>query len=89
MTQDTDSDALKQSLIKAELVPGPAEDLLRAFKPTVNLEVSYADKPVELGTLLPASECKIAPAISFAPEVCSRFSIPRFIWSRITRLPAS
>ncbi|OIW35686.1 PEBP-like protein [Coniochaeta ligniaria NRRL 30616] len=68
MPQDTDNDALKQSLIRAGLVPGPAEDLLRDFKPTVNLEVSYAGKPVELGTLFSASACEVAPAISFAPE---------------------
>lgn len=72
MTQDTDNDALKQSLIRAGLVPGPAEDLLRDFEPTINLEVSYAGKPVELGTLFRASECEVAPAISFAPEVCNR-----------------
>ncbi|KAH8910372.1 PEBP-like protein [Coniochaeta sp. PMI_546] len=68
MSQGTDNDAVKQSLKNADLIPGPAEGLLGNLKPTVNLEVSYAGNVVELGTRLPASECKVAPAISFAAE---------------------
>lgn len=78
MSQGTDNDAVKQSLKKADLIPGPAEGLLGNLKPTVNLEVSYAGNVVELGTRLPASECKVAPAISFAAEVCRL--LLRSIW---------
>lgn len=71
MDQGSESDAVKRSLAEGGLVPGPAEDMqvLRNFKSTVNLEVSYVGTPVELGTLFPASECRVAPAIAFAPEV--------------------
>jgi hypothetical protein len=61
---------LKESLAKAGLVPGPAEELVQDFEPTINLEVSFHGKPVDLGTPFRASECKVAPAIAFKPEVC-------------------
>lgn len=67
-------DALRKSLAEAGLVPGPVEALVGDLKPTVDLEVSYAGKPVELGTQFTASECKVAPAIAFSPEVCQ--SVP-------------
>jgi hypothetical protein len=69
MTGETTVQEVVESLAKAGLVPGPAEDLIHGFEPKVNLEVSFAGKPVELGTALGASECKVAPAIAFEPEV--------------------
>lgn len=69
MAQGSENDAVKRSLTEGGLVPGPAENVLRDFESTVNLEVSFVGTPVELGTLFPASECKVAPAIAFAPEV--------------------
>ncbi|KAB5530279.1 phosphatidylethanolamine-binding protein [Coniochaeta sp. 2T2.1] len=68
MTKDINADTLKDSLAKAGLVPGPAEQLLGDFKPTVNLEISYAGQPVEQGTDFTATEANVAPAIAFAPE---------------------
>ena len=70
MPEASKTDTVRESLAKAELVPGPAEDLVGNFKPTVHIEVSYAGKPVDLGTSFTASECKVAPAIGFSPEVC-------------------
>jgi len=70
--QVANAERIQESLAEAGLIlPGPAEEPLEDFKPTVNLEVSYTDEPFELGASFPASECKVAPAIAFAPEVHS------------------
>jgi hypothetical protein len=70
MAQSIDAEAIQKSLAEAGLVlPGPAEDLLEGFRPTVDLQVSYAGTPVQLGTSFAASECEVAPAIAFSPEV--------------------
>lgn len=70
MTQNINAEKIQESLAEAGLVlPGPAEKLLEGFQPTVDLQVSYAGNSVELGTSLPANECRVEPAISFAPEV--------------------
>lgn len=72
MPQSIDAENIQESLADAGLVlPGPAEKLLEGSQPTVDIQVSYAGNPVELGTSLPASECAVEPAISFAPEVQS------------------
>ncbi|KAI2616033.1 phosphatidylethanolamine-binding protein [Hypoxylon sp. NC1633] len=67
------AESLTISLSKAHLVPGPAAGLIPAsFAPTTKLCVSFGDgsgvKAVDLGTFFRASECKLAPRISFAPE---------------------
>jgi phosphatidylethanolamine-binding protein len=61
--------ALSESLAKAGLVPGSAAGLIpENFKPTTRLQVSFADKAVELGTFLRAGECKVAPSLYFTAE---------------------
>ena len=70
MSQVANAEKIQEALAEAGLIlPGPAEEPLEDFKPTVNLEVSYTDEPFELGASFPASECKVAPSIAFAPEV--------------------
>lgn len=70
MSLDDHSRALTESLAKANLVPGSAEGLVPAgFKPTTKLAVSFGGaKAVDLGNFFRASECKLAPSISFAAE---------------------
>jgi hypothetical protein len=70
MSQISNAEAIQKSLADAGLtLPGPAGEPVESFEATVNLEVAYAGKPVELGTSFRSSECEVAPAIAFAPEV--------------------
>lgn len=67
MAQD---ETLLGSLEKANLVPGSAASLIpEGFKPTTQLSVAFNGRDVSLGNLFRASECKIAPSITFSPEV--------------------
>ena len=69
MTLEQHSQSLLSSLAKANLVPGPAASLIPdGFTPTVHLDVAFHGRPVELGNLFRASECKTAPGISFTAE---------------------
>jgi phosphatidylethanolamine-binding protein len=62
-------EALKASLTKANLVPGPAAGLIPAdFRPTTKLHVRFSNKAVENGTFFRVGECKEAPKLKFAPE---------------------
>ncbi|KAI1344209.1 phosphatidylethanolamine-binding protein [Xylariaceae sp. FL0016] len=59
--------ALAASLAKANLDPGPASGLVpEDFVPTTSLRITFGAKAVQLGTFFRASECREAPAISFA-----------------------
>ncbi|UNI17121.1 hypothetical protein JDV02_003497 [Purpureocillium takamizusanense] len=60
---------LAASLLGAGLVPGRASGFIPAdFTPGTSLSVAYDGRPVELGNLFRAYECKLAPFISFQPE---------------------
>ncbi|KAK1713478.1 phosphatidylethanolamine-binding protein [Colletotrichum lupini] len=60
---------LTSTLEQAKLVPGSAAVLIpEGFRPTIKLEVSFADKAVDVGNFFRAGECKLAPSISFAAE---------------------
>lgn len=70
MALDSHAEALTASLAEANLVPGPAAELIpEGFKPTTKLDVSFGDKAVELGTFFRAGQCKSAPQIAFQAEV--------------------
>ncbi|ROT40446.1 PEBP-like protein [Sodiomyces alkalinus F11] len=69
MTLSGHAEALAASLAKANLVPGPAAELIpEGFTPTTKLDVSFDDKAVELGNFFRAGECKKAPSIAFPAE---------------------
>ncbi|OAQ77961.1 phosphatidylethanolamine-binding protein [Purpureocillium lilacinum] len=81
MATPSGDDQLATSLLRADLVPGCASGLIPSdFKPSTALAVAYDGKQVELGNLFRAYECKLAPFISFEPEVRSYipFSSPLF-----------
>ncbi|KAK7924410.1 phosphatidylethanolamine-binding protein [Apiospora marii] len=62
------TDALRNSLHSAGLVPGPAASLLPAadWRPATRLRVAFGEKRVELGTFFRAGECKPAkPVVRF------------------------
>lgn len=70
MSLDSHAQALADSLAKAQLVPGVASELIpEGFAPKTKLEISYGNKPTNLGDFFRASECKVAPAIKFQPVV--------------------
>lgn len=72
MSLNAHAAALAESLAKANLVPGPAAGLIAPdFRATTKLDVSFGGKAVELGTFFRAGECKVAPAVSFAPEAAA------------------
>lgn len=88
MSQNTTRELVAESLARAGLVPGAAQDLIPSdFKPTVSLEVSFVDKVVGLGGVFRANECKITPAIAFKPEVSSSnpITLPQDTDARICR----
>ncbi|KAJ4288102.1 hypothetical protein N0V90_012119 [Kalmusia sp. IMI 367209] len=66
MAAQIEPSALLASLSKAALLPSPI--IPETFKPSVQLSVSFNEKPVVIGNLFRASECKSAPVISFTPE---------------------
>ncbi|KAF4157689.1 hypothetical protein CNMCM6936_000916 [Aspergillus lentulus] len=68
MSLESHTQQLTQSLAKANLTPGLLPFLPADFKPTIQLHVSFNDKPVSLGNLFRASECKTAPTVSFSKE---------------------
>jgi hypothetical protein len=62
--------ALASSLEKANLVPGSAASLIpQGFKPTTKLNITYGDRPLDLGNLFRVTEVKTAPSVSFPSEV--------------------
>lgn len=68
----THGESLSESLERGGLVPGPASThgLIREnFKPLTKLEISYEGKAVDVGNFFRASECKVAPSVSFQREV--------------------
>lgn len=88
----THGDVLAESLERGGLVPGPAATdglIAEDFKPQTKLEISYQDKPVDLGTFLRASECKISPSISFQREVSLPHARSRHLPKdeRLSRVP--
>lgn len=61
---------LQTTLKTSALVPGPADVLVpQNFTPTTALNVSFDGRALEYGNLFRARECKLPPAITFAPEV--------------------
>ncbi|RLL98484.1 hypothetical protein CFD26_102640 [Aspergillus turcosus] len=68
MSLESHTQQLLQSLAQANLTPGLLPFLPPDFKPTTQLHVSFNDKPVSLGNLFRASECKTAPTVSFSKE---------------------
>lgn len=61
---------LQTSLEDAALVPGSASPLIpRDFNPTTELHIAYDDREVDFGNLFRARECKMAPTVTFQPEV--------------------
>ncbi|KAJ6445141.1 phosphatidylethanolamine-binding protein [Purpureocillium lavendulum] len=69
-TADDLAQGLAASLRQADLVPGCASGVIPDdFTPGTTLSVAYDGKDVALGNLFRASECKLAPFISFEPEV--------------------
>jgi hypothetical protein len=75
MSLESHTRQLQQSLAQAGLTPGLLPFLPADFKPTTHLHVSFNDKPVSLGNLFRASECKIAPSVSFSKEVGYPYSL--------------
>ena len=72
MSLEQHAQALQGTLHTAKLVPGPAASLIpTGFTPTTRLGVAFNGRPVELGNLFRASECKAPPAISFGAELDS------------------
>ena len=69
MTLDLHYQELVTSLTSVGLAPG-STPLIPDFTPTTELIVKYNQRIVSPGNLFRASECKIAPQISFAGEVC-------------------
>jgi len=67
MALQIDTPALLSSLSTANLLPSPL--IPETFTPSVRLTVSFNDKAVAAGNLFRSSDCKIAPTISFTPEV--------------------
>lgn len=62
--------SLRASLAAANLSPGSASSLIpEGFKPTVQVDVAFNGRKLELGNLFRASECKTAPTVSFTAEV--------------------
>ncbi|EAW17123.1 YbhB/YbcL family Raf kinase inhibitor-like protein [Aspergillus fischeri NRRL 181] len=68
MSLESHTQQLTQSLAQANLTPGLLPFLPPDFKPTTQLHVSFNNKPVSLGNLFRASECKTAPSVSFSKE---------------------
>ncbi|KAF4218287.1 hypothetical protein CNMCM8980_005463 [Aspergillus fumigatiaffinis] len=68
MSLESHTQQLMQSLAQAGLTPGLLPFLPPDFKPTTQLHVSFNNKPVSLGNLFRASECKTAPTVSFSEE---------------------
>lgn len=67
---DSFAQTLARSLAEANLAPGSAEALIpRDFRPTTRLGVSFDGRDVELGNLFRVREVKLAPFVSFEPEV--------------------
>ncbi|RHZ48254.1 hypothetical protein CDV55_101063 [Aspergillus turcosus] len=68
MSLESHTQELLQSLAQANLTPGLLPFLPQDFKPTTQLHISFNNKPVSLGNLFRASECKTAPSVSFSKE---------------------
>ncbi|KAF1968961.1 ERO1-domain-containing protein [Bimuria novae-zelandiae CBS 107.79] len=66
MAANIESSALLASLSKTGLLPSPV--IPETFKPSVELSVSFGEKPVVAGNLLRVSEVKDVPSVSFTPE---------------------
>lgn len=58
------------SLRQAGLFPSSAPLIPEDFTPTTELQVAFGEKSVSLGNLFRVSDCKSAPKITFAAEVC-------------------
>jgi hypothetical protein len=67
MVSQVQPDVLLSSLSQANLLPSPV--IPEAFKPAVDLTVTFNEKPVVSGNLFRVSEVKAAPEVSFTPEV--------------------
>lgn len=75
----THSDRVVETLKQGGLVPGPASKdglIPEDFKSQTKLEVSFNGKVVELGNFFRASDCKVAPSVSFQREVSKSLSQP-------------
>ncbi|KAJ4345483.1 uncharacterized protein N0V89_011615 [Didymosphaeria variabile] len=66
MASQIEPSALLASLSKAALLPSPV--IPSTFKPSVELSVSFNEKPVVSGNLFRVSQVKDAPSVSFTPE---------------------
>ena len=68
MATQIQPEALLTSLSKAGLLPSLA--IPETFKPSVDVSVSFEQKPVVAGNLFRVSEVQNAPEVTFTPEVC-------------------
>jgi len=68
MTLEVYSQHLIASLSKAGLSPGSTPLIPKKFKLRTKLDVKYGERALAFGELFRASECKVAPALSFASE---------------------
>ncbi|KAF2682604.1 PEBP-like protein [Lentithecium fluviatile CBS 122367] len=67
MAFQIETPAVLSSLATANLLPSPL--IPQAFKSSVQLSVAFNDKLVAAGNLLRASDCKVAPTVTFTAEV--------------------
>lgn len=69
MAAQIEPSALLASLSKAALLPSLV--IPDTFKPSVELSVSFDERPVIPGDLFRVNQVKDVPIVSFTPEVCS------------------
>lgn len=69
MSLESHAEALKASLVKANLSPGSAVSIIpESFKPTTKLGVSFAGKDLDLGNWFRKGEVQGKPDITFQAE---------------------
>lgn len=69
MSLDTYSQQLVSTLSKVGLAPGSIPLIPGTFKLSTILGIKFGERAVTYGEIFRVSECKVAPTISFAPEV--------------------
>lgn len=69
MSLQTYSQQLISTLSKVGLAPGSIPLIPDTFKLSTILGVKFGERAVTYGEIFRVSECKVAPTVSFAPEV--------------------
>lgn len=69
MALNSHFDELVASLSKVGLGPGSTKLIPENFTLSTELVLRFGEKAVSLGNIFRASECKVAPTVSFASEV--------------------